>query len=359
VVGLLASLLLRLAVAATPGSLPPCNTDQIFPRLHDYGALTPGLSLYVDVKADQVGELVPIGPIAMPDRHASRLEWTNLAAWPVLEQAANTVLRIRFTYLDRQIAKVPERLQWRATYRARIEEVCRPTEASSTKQAAPVIIEGERCPLPGSRPLPADAQVSFKAEVTIAREHGCSQSSESVASISNFALALDGDRARLVVETFDGSSFGPSLGAYRAGRNQWTRHDARWRRVYAAALARKGSDLVLHFTSLETSVDRRGGTHYAELQKTAVDRSVTCAPGGLGMGVADAPGSVACGEVLLCQDLLDLAPFPADALEALQPIAKRALVEGRLPLRAGPGIQVRAKNWNGRSTTSFTGGMPQ
>jgi hypothetical protein len=358
VVGLLASLLLRLAVAATPGSLPPCNTDQSFPRLHDYGALTPGLSLYVDVKADQVGELVPIGPIAMPDRHASRLEWTNLAAWPVLEQAANTVLRIRFIYLDRQIAKVPERLQWRATYRARIEEVCRPSAATSTKKTAPVITEGVRCALPPGRPLAADAQVSFKAEVSLAREHGCSQSSETLASISNFTLGLDHDRARLVVVTFEGSGFGPSLGAYRAGRNQWTHRDVRWHREYAGTLAHRGGDLVLHFTSLETSIDRRGGTHYAELQKTTIDRSVACASDVIGMQVADAPDSVACGEVLLCQDLLDLAPFPADALEALQPIAKRALVEGGLPLRAGTGIQVRAKNWNGQSTTSFTGGVP-
>ncbi len=357
-VGSFASLLLRLAVVAAPGSVPPCTTDQVFPMLRDYGALKPGMSLYVDVKADPVGELVPIASIAMPDRHASRLEYTNLADWPVLEQAANTVLRIGFTYLDRHIAKLPQRLQWRATYRARIQEVCRPSETTSAKQAAPVIVEGARCAWIPSRLPPADAQVSFKAEVNIGREHGCSQSSETLASISNFNLALDGDRVLLLVDTFEGTSFGPSLGAYRAGRDQWTHHHVRWHRAYQGTLARRGDDLVLHFTSLETSVDRRGGTHYAELQKTTVDRSATCGPGVIGMKVANSEGSLACGEVLLCRDLLGLVPFAADAREALTPIAAGALIDERLPLRAGPGIQVRAEEFYGRSVASFTGAMP-
>jgi hypothetical protein len=212
---------------------------------------------------------------------------------------------------------------------------------------------------------PVAARATFKAAVAISREHGCSQSSETTASLSDFTLVLDGNRARLTVETFDGSGFGPSLGAFRAGRREFAHDDTRWRRVYGGTVTRKGNDLVLHFTTLETSVDRRGGTSYGEVTTTAIDGTASCGTGGVGVAhplihkvTTERPQADVCAQVLLCRDLLDLGPIPASAREALAPIAQRVLVDGRLPLGAGAALEVRAKNLYGHPMTSFTGGGP-
>ena len=93
----------------------------------------PRLASYVDAKVPakywvdmtwQDGEWRPADHIPMPHHHATRLELTNVADFASL--AAYRSKRVRFTIeiASRDIRKVPDRNEWRATYRARILDAC-------------------------------------------------------------------------------------------------------------------------------------------------------------------------------------------------------------------------------------------
>ena len=93
------------------------------------------LASYVDLKVPakywvdmiwQDGEWRPEAHIPMPHHHATRLELTNVAEFAAL--AAQRDKRVRFTVeiTSRDIRKVPDRNEWRATYRAKILGVCVP-----------------------------------------------------------------------------------------------------------------------------------------------------------------------------------------------------------------------------------------
>ena len=133
----------------------------------------------------------------------------------------------------------------------------------------------------------------------------------------------------------------------------------RWRRIYTGTVERSGGKVALHFAKQETSVDRRGGIIYSELKRSDIAQTIHCVAGGVVLmpPLPDEPSSSNqqpfCADALLCLGLADLAPIPGSALEALEPIAPRVLVEGQLPLRGPPGIEIRAKNSDGRELTSF------
>jgi hypothetical protein len=71
------------------------------------------------------GEWSPAAPIPMPHGHATRLELDNLAAFAL---AGHRGERLRFTleFTGREIRQVPGRHEWRATFHARVIDVCRP-----------------------------------------------------------------------------------------------------------------------------------------------------------------------------------------------------------------------------------------
>ena len=114
------------AQASGKARLPACG---------DPPAGVPQLASYVDVKLPatywvdmtwQDGEWRPAEHIPMPHHHATRLELTNAADFTSL--VAHRSKRVRFTVeiASRDIRKVANRNEWRATYRARILGVCVP-----------------------------------------------------------------------------------------------------------------------------------------------------------------------------------------------------------------------------------------
>jgi len=353
------------ARAASSVVFRPCEVPERAPKLETYTGIAPLDTFYVDVQWEEPEGFVPVAPIGRPLHHSSRLQWTNGEMWPSLRQAHPGPLRFRFKVLAAKTDKVPAQNRWWATYSAEIEDVCTPPRVTTPAPTSSVILEGRRCAL-ASAPLAAsapplgcsDEPTSLKASVSIVSEHGCSKSTESTASLSEFALELRGHSARLAIETFDSTSFGPARGAFQKGQKDFTRNAVRWRRIYTGTVERSGGNLALQFAKQETSVDRRGGIIYSELKKSDVDQTVHCVASGVAVmpPIPEQPSSARqeplCAEVLLCLGLVELAPLPGPALEALGPIAPRVLVDGHLPLR-GPGIEIRAKNLDGRELTSF------
>ena len=64
--------------------------------------------------------------LPMPYHHATRLELTNVAAFPSLAKHRGVRVRLTIDITSRDIRKVPNRNEWRATYAARIVRACRP-----------------------------------------------------------------------------------------------------------------------------------------------------------------------------------------------------------------------------------------
>jgi hypothetical protein len=228
--------------------------------------------------------------------------------------------------------------------------------------AAPAIAEGERCsPAPAStlaRPLESDKPITLKASVHVSRAHGCSQSMETTASISEYALELRGESVRLTIETFDSTGFGPAKGTQGGERREFHHASVRWRRVYTGTARGQDGGVTLAFTGLQTSVDRTGGINFSNSTKSAVNPTVDCVTGGVGIlpplssGTEREPRPL-CAEALLCLGLSTLAPLPASAVQALGSIAPHALVEGRLPLLPEPGIHIRAQDFYRNESASF------
>jgi hypothetical protein len=105
------------------GSLSPCEESAVA-RLESYVDLQLPATRRVEMVSDG-GDWRPADHIAMPHHHASRLELANVADFPALAARGG---RVRFTVeiMSREIHQVPGRREWRATYFARIIDVCVP-----------------------------------------------------------------------------------------------------------------------------------------------------------------------------------------------------------------------------------------
>ncbi|MBX3218823.1 MAG: hypothetical protein KF850_42850 [Labilithrix sp.] len=120
------------ASAATGAAVVPCppaSPDAGAPRLASFVAVDVPGTYWIDlVFADSEWSLP--GYIPMPHHHATRIELTNLAEHPVLTSVggahAARPLRFALELASHEVTKVPGRDAWRATYFARILEVCAP-----------------------------------------------------------------------------------------------------------------------------------------------------------------------------------------------------------------------------------------
>jgi hypothetical protein len=90
-------------------------------ELTSYATWTSDKDYWLDMKVSG-GELVPLGVPTMPMHHASRLEFDNAEAFASM-LGADRPYRITFRAIDNEIAQVPGRNAWRATYRAHILKV--------------------------------------------------------------------------------------------------------------------------------------------------------------------------------------------------------------------------------------------
>jgi hypothetical protein len=69
-------------------------------------------------------EWLPGSHIAMPYHHATRLDLTNVNAFPSLAAHQAELLRFTVEVTSREINPIAGRREWRATYHARIINVC-------------------------------------------------------------------------------------------------------------------------------------------------------------------------------------------------------------------------------------------
>ena len=113
-----------VSIAAHATGLPKCaDPPPGVPQLASYVDVKVPAKYWVDM-AWQDGEWRPAAHIPMPHHHATRLELTNVAELAAL--AAHRDKRVRFTVeiASRDIRKVTDRNEWRATYRANILGAC-------------------------------------------------------------------------------------------------------------------------------------------------------------------------------------------------------------------------------------------
>jgi hypothetical protein len=82
---------------------------------------------WVDVRW-QGAQWHPAEPLPMPHHHATRLELTNVATFPGLTKHRDARVRLTIDVRSREIHKVPNRNEWRATYTATIVDACLPPE---------------------------------------------------------------------------------------------------------------------------------------------------------------------------------------------------------------------------------------
>jgi hypothetical protein len=72
------------------------------------------------------GEWQATEHLPMPHHHATRLELTNVAVFPALARHRDRHVRLTLDITSRDIRKVPDRNEWRATYAATIVQACLP-----------------------------------------------------------------------------------------------------------------------------------------------------------------------------------------------------------------------------------------
>jgi hypothetical protein len=98
-------------------------------------ANVPQLTSYIDVRVParywievtwRDGEWQPADHLPMPHHHATRLELTNLAAFPALARHREGRVRLTIDVSSRETHKVPNRNEWRTTYTATIVAACAP-----------------------------------------------------------------------------------------------------------------------------------------------------------------------------------------------------------------------------------------
>lgn len=104
-------------------TVPPCAPTG-FSELQSYGELElPGV-YWVDMRFDGL-EWSPVRTPEMPLHHGSRLDVQNVADFPQLDLHRARPVRMTVEVSSRTIIQVRER-EWRATYHARILDVCAP-----------------------------------------------------------------------------------------------------------------------------------------------------------------------------------------------------------------------------------------
>ena len=105
---------------------PPAGVAQ----LASYDEVKVPARYWVDVTW-QDGEWRPADDLPMPYHHATRLELTNVAAFPSLAKHRDARVRLTIDITSRDIQKAPNRNQWRATYAASIVRACVPPASGS------------------------------------------------------------------------------------------------------------------------------------------------------------------------------------------------------------------------------------
>lgn len=95
------------------------------PQLASYDDIQVPARYWIDVTW-QGREWQPAEHLPMPHHHATRLELTNVAAFPALARQRDGRVRLTIDVTSRDIRKVPERNEWRATYAATIVQACLP-----------------------------------------------------------------------------------------------------------------------------------------------------------------------------------------------------------------------------------------
>jgi hypothetical protein len=114
----------EMAGPAEP-DLPNCAAPDGTPRLESYWDLRLPATYWVDM-VFRSDAWQPAEPIPMPHHHATRLELTNLGAFPSLSLHQANRLRFTVKVMSREIHQVRGRHEWRATYFAEIVGVCLP-----------------------------------------------------------------------------------------------------------------------------------------------------------------------------------------------------------------------------------------
>lgn len=115
------------------GGVPPSSASAVarcgaapvdVPQLASYWDAAPPRKFWLDMRHDRAWE--PAAQLAMPYHHASRLELTNLAAFPALDALRDRRVRFTIEITGREIEKRAHEDEWLATYAARIAAVCVP-----------------------------------------------------------------------------------------------------------------------------------------------------------------------------------------------------------------------------------------
>jgi hypothetical protein len=95
------------------------------PQLTSYNEVKVPARYWVDVTW-QDGEWHPAENLPMPHHHATRLELTNVASFPALARHRGARVRLTIDIKSRDVRKVPDRNEWRATYASAIVQACLP-----------------------------------------------------------------------------------------------------------------------------------------------------------------------------------------------------------------------------------------
>ena len=109
-----------------PASLATCGAPPAgVAQLASYVDVAVPARYWVDMTW-QDREWRPAGSLPMPYHHATRLELTNVAAFPSLAKHRDGRVRLTIDITSRDVRKVPNRNEWRATYAASIVRACVP-----------------------------------------------------------------------------------------------------------------------------------------------------------------------------------------------------------------------------------------
>ena len=111
----------KVARLAKCAGSPPAGV----PQLASYNDVQVPGRYWIDV-IWQDREWQPAEHLPMPHHHATRLELTNVAAFPALVRRRDGRVRLTIDITSRDIRKVPDRNEWRATYAATIVQACLP-----------------------------------------------------------------------------------------------------------------------------------------------------------------------------------------------------------------------------------------
>ena len=124
-VGLLSTLMSGPAHGSdNPETLPACGETPVGTRrLTSFVNLKVPAKYWVEMTWHD-REWWPAGHIPMPHHHATRLELTNVEEFTSLAAHRSERVRLTVEITSREIRKVPDRNQWRATYRAKILDAC-------------------------------------------------------------------------------------------------------------------------------------------------------------------------------------------------------------------------------------------